>query len=345
MATNKKYDYLVFIGRFQPFHLGHLRVMETAAHLAENIIVLVGSSNRPRTIKNPWTYDERNAMIRHALPHDTLTRTYTAPLRDQVYNDQRWVESVQNHIRTIVADTNGGMKPKIGIIGHSKDESSYYLKMFPQFETVEHPMDDHINATDVRDVLFSGKNPRYLTGIVPETTYRFIEEFMQTPEYEKLVNEYEVIRKYKEAWAAAPYAPTFVTVDAMVIQSGHVLLVERKAAPGEGLMALPGGFLNPKERLVAGAIRELREETKLKVPAPVLQGSIVRSETFDAPDRSDRGRTITHVQLIELPPGPLPQVKGSDDARKAFWLPLNEVREEDMFEDHYHVIQRMLGTV
>ena len=92
-------------------------------------------------------------------------------------------------------------------------------------------------------------------------------------------------------------------------------------------------------------LRELREETKLKVPAPVLKGSIKASHVFDAPNRSQRGRTITHAFLIELPPGPLPVVKGGDDARKAYWKPIGDLKCEEFFDDHYHMIQYMLGKM
>jgi bifunctional NMN adenylyltransferase/nudix hydrolase len=89
---------------------------------------------------------------------------------------------------------------------------------------------------------------------------------------------------------------------------------------------------------------ELREETRLKVPAPVLRGSIRERRVFDAPHRSERGRTITHAYLIELAPAPeLPKVKGGDDARHAFWLPLAQLEPERLFEDHYFIIQAMLG--
>ena len=171
--------------------------------------------------------------------------------------------------------------------------------------------------------------------------------FMMSPAYEQLVREQEFQIAHDKMWEGAPYTPTFITVDAVVIQSGHVLLVRRRSEPGRNLFAIPGGYLNPGERIVDGAIRELREETKIKVPAPVLKGSIKSSEVFDKPDRSLRGRIVTHAFLIELPPGDLPKVKGSDDADKAKWVPLsvfNKMRDQ-MFEDHFLIIQQMIGEL
>jgi bifunctional NMN adenylyltransferase/nudix hydrolase len=82
------------------------------------------------------------------------------------------------------------------------------------------------------------------------------------------------------------------------------------------------------------------------VPEPVLRGSIVDQEVFDDPNRSSRGRTITHCFLIKLRDDTaLPKVKGSDDADKALWIPISELRPEDHFEDHYHMIQAMLARI
>jgi bifunctional NMN adenylyltransferase/nudix hydrolase len=95
--------------------------------------------------------------------------------------------------------------------------------------------------------------------------------------------------------------------------------------------------------MLDGAIRELKEETKIKVPVPVLKGSIKDSKTFDPPNRSSRGRTITQAFLIDLGVGELPKVKGADDAEKAFWVPFNQVKQEKMFEDHAHIISHFIG--
>lgn len=68
----------------------------------------------------------------------------------------------------------------------------------------------------------------------------------------------------------------------------------------------------------------------------MLEGSIAVSRVFDAPGRSLRGRVLTLSFLIHLNPGPLPAVRGGDDAEKAFWMPLADihVHEERFFEDH-----------
>jgi bifunctional NMN adenylyltransferase/nudix hydrolase len=56
-----------------------------------------------------------------------------------------------------------------------------------------------------------------------------------------------------------------------------------------------------------------------------------------------RGRTITHAYHIALPHNTeLPYVKGSDDADKAKWWPLSEVKREMMYEDHLDIILNMV---
>ena len=93
------------------------------------------------------------------------------------------------------------------------------------------------------------------------------------------------------------------------------------------------------------SLRELREETGIKVPEKVLRGSIRGNHVFAAPDRSQRGRTITHAIHIALEDGEwnLPKVKGSDDAARAKWIPISRLNSEEIFEDHYDIIQYFLG--
>ena len=337
----KKYDTLVFIGRFQPLHLAHLEIMKRATALCDQLIVIVGSANQPRTYKNPFTFAERSQMIQDAAGSLGL-ELIVEPNIDTIYNDQAWAVRVQN----IVAE-NTRPGAQIAVIGHKKDESSFYLNMFPQWGFVNIDLIEPLNATDVRDLFFrTDFNSNFIKNVLPPSTYNLLMEFSKTPDFAQIIREREFVASYKKQYASLPYPPIFVTADAVVIQSGHVLMIKRRSEPGRGLWALPGGFVNANtdKSVEDAAIRELREETGIKVPAPVLRGNIVRSRVFDAVDRSARGRTITHAFHIQLPDGELPRVKGSDDAEKARWVPIAEVRSEECFEDHAEIIQHFLGA-
>ena len=338
----KKYDTLVLIGRFQPLHNAHLEIIKRCTALTDQLVVIAGSAKQPRTYKNPWTFDERARMIKAATSGLSM-RVYVEPNIDTIYNDQAWAVRVQGIVSKYRVLGGAG----VGIIGHKKDESSFYLDMFPQwsFENVEQI--EPLGATDIRDLYFKYDfNSNFIKNVVPETTYDFLMEFRRTEEFAQIIREREFVANYKKQYASLPYPPIFSTADSVVIQSGHVLMIRRRAEPGKGLWALPGGYVNANtDRSVEdAAIRELREETGIKVPAPVLRGNIKRSKVFDAIDRSPRGRIITHAFHIELPDGELPKVKGQDDADKARWVPIAEVRSEECFEDHYEIIQHFLGA-
>jgi len=301
--------------------------------------VLIGSAYQPRTVRNPWDFNEREALMRSVFSEDENRHILAFPLLDQTYNNQLWIKSVQQLIAGVVYNKIAS-NAKIGIIGHQKDNTSEYLTMFPQWQRVEVENYKNISSTDIRELYFETGE---LDDSLNTNVSIALEKFKKSKAYKQVQDEFYFVKKYKSAWDCAPYAPMFLTVDAVVIQSGHILLIERKAQPGKGLMALPGGFVNQKETLKSAVIRELREETKIKVPAPVLEGSIKKTEVFDDPFRSARGRTVTQAYLIELKGEKLPKVKGSDDAAKAFWIPFAEVKPEMMFEDHYHIIQAMVG--
>ena len=337
----KPYGTIMLIGRFQPLHNAHLEIIKRCTALTDQLVVVVGSANQPRTYKNPFTYSERERMIKAATAGLSL-RVYTEPNIDTIYNDQAWAVRVQGiHSKYRCLGT------KDAIIGHKKDNSSFYLDMFPQWEYINVEEIEPLSAVNIRDLYFKRDcNMRFIQGVVPDTTFDFLMKFKETPEYEQIIREREFVANYKKQYASLPYPPIFSTADAVVIQSGHVLMIRRRAEPGKGLWALPGGYVNANtdKSVEDAAIRELREETGIKVPAPVLRGSIVRSRVFDAIDRSPRGRIITHAFYIQLPDGDLPKVKGSDDADKARWVPIAEVRSEECFEDHYEIIQHFLGA-
>jgi len=344
-----EYDYVVFVGRFQPYHLGHQAVIQRAQMLArKSVVILIGSATAPRNIKNPFTFEERKGMIKndHEVSN-ALTPLSILPIDDYVYNDLQWIVDVQARVQEAIASSdpcNIIENPTVAIIGLDKDTSTAYLKWFPQWKSVnidQFGEGSRFDATAIRDLLFSNHDIRFIRGVVPSSTWDALTDLGDST-WKQLQEEFNFIQTYKKAWEAAPYAPTFVTVDSVVFQDGHVLLVKRGASPGKGLWALPGGFINQNEKIFDAALRELREETKLKVPEPVLRGSLVGKEVFDAPDRSLRGRTITHAFAFKLASmGSLPPVKGSDDAVRAKWISLSDIKREELFEDHFAIITKM----
>jgi bifunctional NMN adenylyltransferase/nudix hydrolase len=338
----KKYDVIVFIGRFQPFHNAHLEIIKRAMGLAEHTAIIVGSANQPRTFKNPFSYGEREHLIDETLM--MMNADYSIhPIQDTIYNNLTWATRVQN----IVNQINPSEDIKVGIIGYKKDASSFYLDMFPQWDLIEVPLIEELSASQIRELYFKEDyNPNFIKSVVPAEVLEHLNTFSKTEDYDQILREIDFVEKYKSQYASFPYPPTFVTVDAVLVQSGHILMIRRRAEPGKGLLALPGGFLDAlsDKSLEDAMIREVREETQLKVPGPVLRGSIVEAKVFDAIERSTRGRTITHAFHINLPNGELPKVKGGSDATSAKWIPISKITPNECFEDHYEIINYFTGV-
>ncbi|WP_179505041.1 MULTISPECIES: bifunctional nicotinamide-nucleotide adenylyltransferase/Nudix hydroxylase [unclassified Sphingomonas] len=347
-------DFGVFIGRFQPLHLGHEHVISHALERVKHLIVLVGSANVARDPRNPFTYAEREAMLRRAFRHEMAEgRLIVAPLDDHLYSDTAWVAQVQRVVRGIVLDhgnhhgfQNHGISDfRVALTGYGKDASSYYLKLFPEWENLQ--IDSQygtFSSSHVRRRYFQ-RIPEVPATILPASVAQFMQEFMLGEVFRGLLEEAEYLEAYPAQWGKGP----FVTADAVVVQSGHILLVERGGHPGKGLLALPGGFVAADERIRDAAIRELREETAIsdgkgQIPPAMLASFIedARTRVFDAPTRSLRGRIITHAFLFRLPERrKLFSVKGGDDAAHARWYRFGDLSPDMLFEDHWAIIEAM----
>jgi nicotinamide-nucleotide adenylyltransferase len=83
-----------FIGRFQPFHDGHLQIVEEIASEVDELVVGIGSAGDSHTERNPFTAGERIMMITKTLEALDIT-TYTVPIEDLNRNSV-WVSHVQS---------------------------------------------------------------------------------------------------------------------------------------------------------------------------------------------------------------------------------------------------------
>src|ERR1041385_5036220 len=139
--TEPTFDLLVFIGRFAPPHHGHFRVMQQALNRAKYLLVLLGSANAATSARNPFDRETREAMIYAGLQElgaEADARVLTAPVDDFLYRDQAWIAQVQARVAQTLVQLGDklGAEPKVGLVGHSKDHTSYYLTLFPDFGAV-----------------------------------------------------------------------------------------------------------------------------------------------------------------------------------------------------------------
>ena len=118
------------------------------------------------------------------------------------------------------------------------------------------------------------------------------------------------------------YPRPAVTADCIVItreSEPKVLLIQRGNPPFKGAWAFPGGFIDMDETTEQCAIRELEEETGLRV------SNVHQIGAYSKVDRDPRGRTVTvaYLAIIDAPIA----VIGQDDAAKAQWFPLSALPE------------------
>ncbi len=89
----------LFVGRFQPFHLGHLQDVKNALKEVDELVIGIGSSNESNTKENPFTAEERIEMVDLALPANEIGNYTVFPIPD-LHDDKKWIE----HIETLVPE-------------------------------------------------------------------------------------------------------------------------------------------------------------------------------------------------------------------------------------------------
>ena len=321
--SQSKYPTGIFIGRFQPVHAGHIDAIIQASKQVEKLYILVGSANQCRSIKNPWTFEERAEMISSALLAGIDCNNFEiVPLNDYPYNDSAW----RSDVRATIDHLCGAVKPVL--FGHYKAGNDY-LTWFPELKFVNIESRIRVNATSIRKNMFEGDNP-----LMPQTVR----------------DDFAFYEKERQLFANYPFPETlnFNCADAVLECQGYVLLIRRKFAPGAGAWALPGGFRNQRETFLDCAVRELIEETNVRVPEKVLRGSIVKTQLFDSPNRSfgiPRNTLAVYIRVNPDPSGALPRANGADDAAECKWVSLSDaLNKYELYDDHAAIISTLTGV-
>lgn len=176
------FDYLVFIGRFQPFHLAHMQTLEIALQQSQKVIIALGSAQLERNLKNPFLAQEREQMILANFSEQDQKRIEFVHIID-VYDDQKWVKLVKEKVNEKIEG-----EAKVGLIGHFKDDSSYYLALFPEWSLYSlESLQGSISATPMREAFYRGE---IQTQFFPQGTIQFLTEFQKTPVFHQLQAQY-----------------------------------------------------------------------------------------------------------------------------------------------------------
>ena len=337
MKTKKRVA--VYIGRFQPVHNGHVEVIEHCKRNYDQTLVLIGSCNKRRSVKNPFHWKMIIEWLKEAGADNI------GLLSDYIYDDALWVEQV----KSVVEDFYSKEEYEFTIVGHDKDASSFYLKLFPEYHSeLLPPLAYGISATEIREAFFSDDLSsvyKHLPYYVGNAIYDFKLNSATRTQYEDLKEEYVYFQKEKEKFKDYPYKDTlkFNCADAVVYCNGGILLIKRKKAPGKGAWALPGGFVNTNETYLQAAKRELLEETGLDITKFELvdEESDLICNIFDHPSRGCGIPRITgaYVFHIRYPHNDVPEITPSDDAIEAKWFGLNEIAEMVLHDDHKDIIE------
>jgi len=336
-------DVAIYIGCFQPFLNTHLAQIRHALSLAPRCLVVIADARQARSPRNPLSRQQRVDLIDAALTQEERARVQVAALRDD--NDGgRWSQAVRASLHEAFPDALPGTAMVVCEPGCHVPALTWAMEdsTSPAASAVGKPVRERLYeaGTDAWALLQD-------SDLLAPGTERLVQDWLSSDAFARTAEEWDALRKMRAEWDGSPYTPIFVTVDAVVRCAGRVLLIRRGRAPGEGLYALPGGFLEADEPVLESAIRELAEETGLNVTRAALHRALKAVRVFDDPRRSQRGRVLTHAHFFDLPDETLPAILAGDDAAEAFWTEESQLAalEEHFHDDHFLILDHFLRII
>ena len=87
----------LFIGRFQPFHIAHLKDVNEILKSYDEVLIGIGSSQEKNTFENPFSYNERKKMISKVLKGNKINNFRIYPVPD-LYDDAKWIDCIKKNI-------------------------------------------------------------------------------------------------------------------------------------------------------------------------------------------------------------------------------------------------------
>lgn len=366
---NGKHLYAVIIGRFQPFHVGHLYLLKQAQQLSDRLIVVVDSCSASRSIHSPLDAATRVHTLETILK-DTLglkrKNFDVVEVEDHLYNPALWVTKVQGEVERISRECDD----IVLVVGDKGNPRDYQLdRKFPKWrvETVPLFQQDNIpvQSSDIRQKLFSmmyeedrgyfvtfdapwnalpfpphDTFDHYLRAALPQPSHRDLvntllepDTFLPNATYRALIREHFLISETRD--------PVKSVIHAVVMSSGYVLLNRVKDEIGEGLYTLPEVPVH-STTMEDSLVDLISNNIGLGVQRDLLKRVYLREQkVFDSLQRSLRGRIISNSFFFDLGEGKLPSIRPLEGTE---WVGIDWVlrHQNQLFEDHASIIKYFL---
>ena len=147
----------LFIGRFQPFHNGHLHVAKSLSKIYDEMIIGIGSSQEKNTKDNPFSYNERKAMIKNTLINNKIKNFKIYQIPD-LYDDYKWTDYILKKI------------PKFNV-AYSGNEWTIRCFKKHKIRAQKIRLVKGLNSTKIREMMAENRNWRRL---VPREAVAYI---------------------------------------------------------------------------------------------------------------------------------------------------------------------------
>lgn len=306
----------LLIHRFQPLMSVDIALLEKSCARFDHTLVLIAGAGRPARVMAPLSW----GAIKGGFERSSQNTNFSVlPLLDTLYDDATWVTNVRICLDETFA-TLGWDTADITLLGQSNQNARKMLTLFPDWDSaMTRERNDGIES-------FYAKNA---PGLDETTRDQLLKN------RNALLAEQALLA---EAGNVLGYPIVLNTVDAVITQSNHLLVVERE----DGLLSLPGTHVNHDETGFDAVLRVAKAKAGLDMPKGALSGRLTNRQTFDHPNRSERGRVRTEAFVFSLPAsGRMENIKPG----KGTWLPFHACTPDRFFEDHYDVCQALLRGI
>jgi len=161
MDVPEHFSSCLLIGRFQPFHKGHLEVVRSIARKCDSLIIGIGSAQYSHTVDNPFTAGERHLMISRALKDEGMHEYFLVPIVD-INRYAVWVSHVVSLVPPFeVVFTNNNLTRRLF------SEAAYEVRDSPMFNR------DTYSGTEIRRRMVAGDEWK---DLVPPAVAKVIDD-------------------------------------------------------------------------------------------------------------------------------------------------------------------------